>query len=164
MEIESLNQFIKRALEYYDNQKLKYYDFIKNQDVTFNINENKINFHFDDDSISKEFQILGYFDNQNNIWLWGWLLNDLSFNTTKTCRFLLEYGLKLEPSSNTSEHFFIKSLLVNSRIQVDEDSQLDINLAIYSYLAKDKISFIYPRKRYVDDSNSKYVTFYYLIK
>jgi hypothetical protein len=99
MEIESLNQFIKRALEYYDNQKLKYYDFIKNQDVTFNINENKINFHFDDDSISKEFQILGYFDNQNNIWLWGWLLNDLSFNTTKTCRFLLEYGLKLEPSS-----------------------------------------------------------------
>ena len=79
--------------------------------------------------------MLGYFDNQNHIWIWGWLLNDLNFNTTKICRGLLDYGLKLEPKSNATEHFFIKSLLVNSRVQVDEDAQLDINLAINSAIS-----------------------------
>lgn len=164
METDSLYQIIKKALDHFDNQKIKNYDLISNQDVSFDINENKINFHFDKKPVTKDFEILGYFDNQNHIWIWGWLLNDLSFNTTKVCRGLLDYGLKLEPKSNATEHFFIKSLLVNSRIQIDEDVQLDINLAIYSYIVKDKIAFIYPRKRYIDSNNDKYVTFYYLIK
>jgi len=163
-EIESLNQLVKKSLDHYDNQKTKYYHLINNQDITFDIGENKINFIFDDKTDQMDFQILGYFDNQNYIWIWGWLLNGLNINVTKICRYLLDYGLKLEPSSNTTEHFFIKSLLVNSRIMIEEDIQLDINLAIYSYLIKDKISFIFPMKRYTDESKTNYITIYYLIK
>ena len=58
----------------------------------------------------------------------------------------------------------IKALLVNSRIIIEESVQLDINLAIYSSLMRDKIKFIFPRIRYLDESKNNFVTFYYLIK
>ena len=41
---------------------------------------------------------------------------------TKISRELLEYGLKLEPESSTNDHFMIKSLLANSRIQIEESN------------------------------------------
>jgi len=58
----------------------------------------------------------------------------------------------------------LKGILVNSRIKIDELVQLDVNLALYTYLLKDKIKFIYPHKKYIDQTNTKYVTFYYLIR
>ena len=82
----------------------------------------------------------------------------------KTCRDILSYGLSLEPGSNSNEHFFIKSLLINSRILIQEDTQLEINLAIFSYLAKAKIGFIFSRKMYLNQEKTKYVTYYYIIK
>lgn len=165
METVSLHQFIKKASEYYDNQKYNYINLISNQNVKINEATSEIMFMFETEKpYYGEYEILGYFDNQTNIWIWGWLLGDLSSSHTNLCRELLNYGLKLEPRSNSEEHFMIKSLLVNSRISLEEDVQLDINLAIYSYLIRDKIAFIYPRKRYIDDTNKKYVTFYYLIK
>ena len=36
-----------------------------------------------------------YFDNQNHIWIWGWLLTELNANQTLLSRELLNYGLKL---------------------------------------------------------------------
>jgi hypothetical protein len=54
-------------------------------------------------------------------------------------------------------------MLVNSRIQIEEETQLDINLAIYNYLLKERIKFIYPYKRYLDKERQKYVTYYFLI-
>ena len=165
MEIESLSQTIKKAIDHYDNKKLMYEKFINTQNVKFDELLTEITFNFDDD-ISKTFnyEILGYFDNQTNIWIWGWLLSDLKTDLTRLSRELLEYGLKLEPSSNSYEHFMIKGLLVNSRIQIDEDVQLDVNIAIYVSLIRDKIKFIYRRKRYIDENKTKYVTFYYFIK
>jgi len=163
MEIESLSQ-IKKILDYYDNQKKKYLELIINDNVKFDLINNEIFFIFEDEEIiTHDFELLGYFDNQNSIWIWGWLLNESS-EKIKICKGLLDYGLKLEPKTNSNEHFLIKGLLVNSRISVEEDSQLDVNLAIYSYLARDKIKFIYPRRRYIDEENKKFVTFYYFIK
>ena len=57
----------------------------------------------------------------------------------------------------------IKSLLVNSRIQIEESIQLDINLALYTSLLRDKIKFIYPRRIQLDESNKIFITYYYLI-
>ena len=98
------------------------------------------------------------------IWIWGWVLSYLNHKDISLCKFLLEYGLKLEPETTTQEHLMIKGILVNSRIKIDEIVQLDINLAIYAYLLRDKIKFIYPSKIFTDQTNTKYVTFYYLIK
>lgn len=165
MEDESLNQFIKKALQHYDNQNYNYLSILKVPDtnVKFNPEDKTILFNSNEGNKEFNFEMLGYFDNQSNIWIWAWLLTNLTSEQTKMSRELLDYGLKLEPTSNSVEHFLIKSLLVNSRISIEEDIQLDTNLAIFSYMLKNKIKFIYPRKRYLDNSKN-FVTFYYLIK
>lgn len=165
MDNDSLNQFIKKALQHYDNQNLANKEVLEVADtsVKFSLETNTITFKFDEKEKTFDFEMLGYFDNQSHIWIWAWLLTDLNSEQTKMSRELLNYGLKLESTSNSIEHFFIKSLLVNSRISIEEDTQLDTNLAICTYIIKNKIKFIYPRKRYIDKSNN-YVTFYYLIK
>ena len=89
---------------------------------------------------------------------------NINYEKTKICRDLLEYGLKLEPSSNSGEHYILKSLLLNSRILLDEYVQLENNLAIISYILKDNILFIYPRILYIDENKQKFITIYYLIK
>jgi hypothetical protein len=168
MENDSLNQFIKKALQHYDTQNLANIKilYVPDSNVKFSLNTDTITFILDDKEETFDFEMLGYFDNQVNIWIWAWLLTNLNSEQTKISRELLNYGLKLEPTSNSIEHFFIKSLLVNSRISIEEDIQLDTNLAIFSYIIKNKIKFIYPRKRYLEKSNNtgEYVTFYYLIK
>jgi hypothetical protein len=166
MEIESLNEFIKKALIHYDNQNKKYLSILNlnNENVIFNSENTEITFIYDDKKDIFDFDMLGYFDNQNQIWIWGWLLTNLNANQTVLSRELLNYGLKLEPSSSSIEHFYIKALLVNSRIKIEEDIQLETNLAICSYLIKNKILFIYPRKRYLNNEKTEYVTFYYFIK
>lgn len=164
MDIESLSQTIKKSLENFDNQNLKYIDYIKNENFKIDEHTDDITFNFNDYSKTLQYEILGYFDNQSNIWIWGWLLGDLESQFTKASRELLEYGLKLEPKSNSYDHFMIKALLVNSRIHIEESIQLDINIAIYSSLMRNKIKFIFPRIRYLDESKTKFVTFYYLVK
>ena len=108
-----------------------------------------------------EYEFLGYFDNQNHIWIWSWVFPRSNMKETKISRELLEYGLKLEPESNTHDHFMIKSLLVNSRIQIEESIQLEINLAIYTSLLRDKIKFIFP---YIIQLDKSFITIYYVIK
>jgi hypothetical protein len=164
MEIGSLNQFIKKAIEYYDNQKLKYNNLISISQVKTDNEMNTIKFIDNNKQDEYMFETLGYFDNNTNIWIWGWLMHQLKSNQTRICRDLLAYGLKLEPDTILEEHNFIKSLLVNSRIMVDEFTQLETNLAICSYLVRDKFKFIYPYKLYLDNTKEKYITFYYLIK
>jgi hypothetical protein len=165
METDSLTQFIKKAIQHFDNQNLSNILILNVEDskVKFNIENNEVTFFTEEKEYIYDFEMLGYFDNTANIWIWSWLLTDLNSDQTKISRELLNYGLKLEPSSNSIEHFFIKSLLVNSRISIEEDIQLETNLAIFSYIIKNKIKFIYPRKRYIDNMKN-YVTFYYLCK
>jgi hypothetical protein len=167
MNTESLSQTIKNALEKYDNINEKYISYINNPNFDLIIsgeNEDQIRFNFDNTYDDFEYEYLGYFDNQNYIWIWSWVFPRASMKETKISRELLEYGLKLEPESNTYDHFMIKSLLVNSRIQIEESIQLEINLAIYTSLLRDKIKFIFPVKRIIDDSNQNFITNYYIIK
>ena len=81
MEIESLNEFIKKSLIHYDNQNMKYLPILKldNQNIKYNLLDTEITFIYDDDKEQTfDFDVLGYFDNQNHIWIWGWLLTNLS--------------------------------------------------------------------------------------
>ena len=169
MEESSLNQFIMKALEEYDNGTTKYYKYIIEKNIKIIDNQLTIN------NQNFDYELLGYFDNMNNIWVWSWLLPQYNISQTKIARNLLDYGLKLEPYlpktnnldystkfSSDNEHLFIKSLLVNSKISIESAIQLDINIAIYYYLAHNKFKFILPHKVYSDNNN--YITLYYLIK
>jgi hypothetical protein len=161
MNVESLSQTIKLAIEKYDEIYKRYDKYIKNINVSIR-DDVKITFNDFEDEFDCEF--LGYFDNQNLIWIYSWVFTNIELSRIKISKELLEYGLKLEPDTNTDEHFMIKSLLVNSRIQIEELIQLDINLALYTSLLRDKIKFIYPKILYLDESKKKFITFYYLIK
>jgi hypothetical protein len=165
METESLNQTIKKAIEHFDEQNWNYKYLAHVQNVKFDESDSSITFIKDNNE--KEYynyELLGYFDNPNGVWIWGWVLADFNYRDTPQCKYLLDYGLKLEPKSATLEQAMIKGTLVNSRIKIEEFVQLEINLALYSYLVKDRIKFIYGRKKYLDDKTDKYVTFYYFIK
>lgn len=165
MDLESLSEVVKKALEYYDNQNLNYKKLISNQNSIINDTDNTITFLSDDGNEIYDIEILGYFDNQNNIWVWGWLLySNFNYNNSHNCKYLLDYGLKLDKDNSTLEQLMIRSILVNSRIKIEEQIQLDINLSIYSYLIKDKLKFIYAKKRNTDKTLNNYVTFYYMIK
>jgi hypothetical protein len=164
MEFESLSETVKKALEHYDNQNWNNKKMVDNQDVKFDELNSTITFFINDTSKIYNYELLGYYDNQNGVWIWGWVLSDFNYKDTPQCKYLLDYGLKLEPKSATIEQTMIKGILVNSRIKIEEQTQLDVNLALYSYLIKDRIKFIYGRKRYIDKTLDSYVTFYYLIK
>ena len=102
-------EFIKNALEKYDQQNSKYLEFINNQNVSFNENLGIINFL--DDNISYTFELLAYFDVQNNIWIWAWVLLGIENIFNELSRKLLNHGLELSPSSNSDDHYMIKSFL-----------------------------------------------------
>jgi len=164
MEFEFLSETVKKALSHYDNQNWNFNTLINNQDIKFDLENGTITFFFNDNNKIYNYEFLGYYDNQNGVWIWGWVLGDFNYKYTSQCRYLLDYGLKLEPKSATFEQSMIKGILVNSRIKIEEDNQLEVNLALYSYLIKDRIKFIYGNKKYLDNTSNNYVTFYYLIK
>jgi hypothetical protein len=163
-----VNNLIKKSLEYYDKRQTKNKYYWNESDIFIENKENKITIVDSKDpnniKLKSTYEVLGIFDNQTKVWIWAWLLPFLSYNETIISRKLLEYGLKLEPGSNTNDHFYIKSQLLNSRILIEDDIELDIHLALVSYLVKELYQFIIKTDTYYNDEKTKYSTIYYLIK
>lgn len=163
-----LSNLIKKSLDYYDKQNEKYKDYIENVTIYFDENNNEITIESNTNSaiekITKKYEVLGIFNNQTKIWVWSWLFPYLTFNQTTLSRQLLDYGLKLEPLTNTIEHYYIKSQLVNSRFIIEDNIELDLNLSLASYLLKDNYLFIIPYIIYLNNEKTKYHTVYYLVK
>ena len=163
-----VNNLIKKSLEYYDKQQTKYKYYWNDSDIITDNKENKVilvdSKNENNIKLKSTYEILGIFDNQTKVWIWAWLLPFLSYNETIISRKLLEYGLKLEPGSNTNDHFYIKSQLLNSRILIEDDIELDIHLALVSYLVKELYLFVIKSQIYYNNEKTKYSTIYYLIK
>jgi hypothetical protein len=159
---------IKKSLIYFDNQNNKYNKFLKDTEIHLNINNkkilNKITFEEIDNRLNFETEILGIFNHQSNVFLWSWALPYLGINETKISKELLNYGLKLEPNSNTISHFYLKSLLVNARNYIESDFDLELIQAISSYILKDKFSFIYPTNTLNKEKRNIIITTYFLVK
>ncbi len=157
-----INDLIIKSLKYFDNQNKKYSKYLQNTEL---IIDNKI-FKILDKKTEKIINIdttyLGIFNHETNTFLWAWSLPDLSINEIKISKELLNYGLSLQPSSNTISHYFLKSLLVNARNNIETDFDLDLIQAISSYLLKDKCDFIYPS--YVYNNNKVILTSYFIVK
>jgi hypothetical protein len=145
------NDFLKTIFNYYDNQMYNnniLFDHNKLKRKTImNINENIIEILNRNNELlhSGHFEILGFLDIKNKIWNWSWLIPSISNEFTKLSIELHNYGIKLD-NSDTSEHYFIKPILSNSRLIIKNSIEQDINLAICSYLLRDKIKFIYPNE------------------
>ena len=153
---DNIKEIIIKALDYYDKNTLKYTEYINYSKIELFENSKEIKFYLNDKEIFKaNYQLAGYYDNTNNIWIWGWLL-PLNNKNTSLARDLLEYGLKLDIDTINNEQIFIKSLLLNSRYIVTDNIGMDINMAIFSFILKEKILFIYP---HIIDQ----ITFYFFI-
>uniref|UniRef100_A0A6C0HW91 Uncharacterized protein n=1 Tax=viral metagenome TaxID=1070528 RepID=A0A6C0HW91_9ZZZZ len=159
-----LSTLINNALIYYDKQNIEYDEYIKSNNITVERETNKI--IFNDNSKELKYEFLGIFDNTTNIWIWAWLVPEFMFNETNISRKLLNYGLKISPTPINkldNEQLYLKTQMVNSRFLLYDQFQLDLHLAISSYLAKDSFKFIYSKRKYLNKEKSKYITVYYLI-
>ncbi len=162
-----LSTLINNALIYYDKQNIEYNEYIKSDNITVERETNKIIFNNINKDIKElHYEFLGIFDNTTNIWIWAWLVPEFMFNETNISRKLLNYGLKINSTPINkldNEQLYLKTQMVNSRFLLYDEFQLDLHLAISTYLAKDSFKFIYSKRKYLNKEKSKYITVYYLI-
>ena len=108
------------------------------------------------------FEQLAIFDIETKTWAWSWCVPIISKYLTVESKYLLNYGLSLNPDIDTKDFYYLKILLTNSRIYVGDELQLKIILAICSYILKNRIEFIYKLK--ITRKNNKDIIMFYLIK
>lgn len=164
-----MNTTITDALNYYDenyktNKKIfenyYYYNLIyKMNDMEKNI----IVFYNENKKFIKEytFELLGISSN-GKLWNWGWSIvnKDIYKNMTYKIRDVLIYGIDLDPTDN---NLFLKKELITSSFQIEDPIQLDIHIAVTSYLTK--IPLIYPllinmSKTYENDKYYKKIEYF----
>lgn len=162
-ENNDIKDFIKTRLDNFDKINKKYYDLINNENVNIGYIGDEINIKFLNEENKEVYEgkgtILGTFDFEGQVWLWSWVSPNFTIEDTKDARAILNYGLGLEPYSNSIIHFYIKSHFINSRIYFNTDITLDIHLALSLYITK-RGKFIYPRRKII---NGKKVIVYYLV-
>jgi hypothetical protein len=155
---------VEKSLLYYDNM-INNNKFINIDNIKVDRDKTTIVFPDIDNKIYR-YEVLGVFDNMNNIWMWGWMVPEFLTNETTIVKKLLNYGLKINPSilnKIPDDKLYLKTQLVNSRFLLQDIFQLELHLAISCYLAKDNFKFIYSKKKYLSKDKKKYITVYYLI-
>ncbi len=137
---------IRSALEYYDNHQLKIIELLKKIEYIKFINNtpstNQIIFYDSNKNILLEsnYEALGFYFQNSNIWKWAWSMPTLSKNDTSISRKILNYAFDLEPT----KEYILRSALINSSTLINNDLQLDIHIALSSYLIKKPFIFKLP--------------------
>jgi hypothetical protein len=162
MSENSLKQLVKKALLNYDIKNEKHEDIINTKEYIFNTENATLTFN----KLNKKFKfnILGIFDYSKKIWIWSWLVPSYSYNHILYTKKLLDYGIKINPEKIDIEFLWIKTQLVNSRFLLDDSLQLDIHLAVISYLMKDNFDFIYPVTKQMTKNKDDKLIIYYILK
>lgn len=167
---------INKVLEKYDEnmekydkflKKIKYYKFKTNKIIFYDEKKNLVN--------SSRIEMLSIYFNNNNIWSWIWAIPYIKNDQTKLSRNLLNYGLNI--NIDNFDNIFLKNFLITSRINLNNPLQLDIYIALSSYLLKypliipieynfnDKKEeyYIYKKKNYDIFINKKPINTYYIV-
>lgn len=134
-------ELIINSLEYYDRnseknrrifQKIKYYSYERSQS---DVEHNSIIFY---DKNKKEiyrsrYEIIGTYYSTQKLWTWSWSVPNFDKNSVYISRKILNYGLDIPP---LKEDLFMKAELITSRFKITNEVQLDIHIAIASYISK----------------------------
>tara|TARA_Y100000389_G_C17310358_1_gene437660 strand:+ start:382 stop:894 length:513 start_codon:yes stop_codon:yes gene_type:complete len=168
MSDNSLKSIIPIALEYYDTKREKYNKYFSNDyKVNFLDDKNKTVTFYNKKTKKIElkgtYDEIGYFYNKLKIWYWAWVHLQ---RDSKIAKEILNYGLKIElKNEKISEiYYYIKNQLINSRTIIRHNLDLEILLAISTYLVKDKFDFIYKMKEELSNDSDNYITSYRFIK
>ena len=161
-ENNDIKDFIKVRLDNLDKSNKKYENFVNNDNIKIDYKDSQIYItFFENEKVMYEGKttVLGTMDVDSKVWLWSWVTPNFTIEETKYAREILNYGLNLEPNSNSTIHFYIKSHFVNSRIYFHSDVTLDIHLGLSLYITK-RGKFIYPRHKNI---SGRKVIVYYLV-
>lgn len=176
-----IDDIIQTSLEFYDSNQPKIIEIIeKVHYVKFKNNNNitdEITF-FDKhkkEILKSSYEILAAYVPNQQLWKWAWSLPTILKKSSFISRKILEYALNLDHEKD----YLLKSTLINSKIRIINDLQLDIYIALSANLSRKPFIFklylappldknidpeFYPYKEINDDpDNSKYIVFYLFI-
>jgi len=134
------------SLEYFDVNTEKYNDslrklrYIKFINATSDLDHNIIIMYDEDKNeiLKSRYEIVGIYSSDTKTWAWGWAVPNFKKNSTNIVRKIMNYGAELDPSNK-----FLKTELITSRFRISDPIQLDIHVAIASYLSKKPLIYKY---------------------
>lgn len=137
-----MNNIIKSALENYDNNQEKILKMLREVYYLKLNTDNRIKYitFYDKNKkkiLESSYQMAGIYLENSSIWKWGWTLSGRNKDETNLSRKVLDYAFNLD----TVTELELRSRLLNSNIKIINENQIDINLAIISYISK--IPFIF---------------------
>jgi len=91
-----------------------------------------------------EVEALGIYHKKARVWIWAWSIPEFNIIKINLSKELLLYALGLGFESS-----YIKTLLITSRGSIIDPIQLDIHIALASYIIKKP--YIYDFEQHVDD-------------
>ena len=155
----NVSSLVANSLEYFDNNSEKYDKIIKNVNshelILNNLDMQKNQIILYDNKgeqiYKSDYEIIGLYDNSYKLWSWAWAVPYLEKNSSYISRKILMYGLDIIFEQSR----FLKSELITSRFKITDPVQLNIHVAIASYLAKKP--FIYKYKYYPKTNKSTVV-------
>lgn len=140
MEKNSFFNTIKAAIEEHDIFEYKIINFLKKIEYIKVSNDPNLTPRiklYDSEKnllLDSSFENLGIYKQKNNMWQWGWSMNGINNNQNFISRNILSYSFKLK--TEIPSEFLLKSILIDSKHIIKNKLQLEILLAISSYLSK----------------------------
>lgn len=132
--MNDFTQIVKDALEYYDDNTMKYYDKTMTfKYYTITKEDNTIAFFGADKKkiFETEYEVIGKYIPYQSLWIWGWSSGELNKELVATSRKVLNYALDLD-----KENILLKTSLITSRYQISSYIQTDMHVALTSFLSK----------------------------
>lgn len=156
---------IKDSLDYYDKYQpevqniLSKIEYIK-INIGDNVNDEYIFYDSDDKIILKsKIETLSIYIPQNKTWKWSWSVPFAKYKNTLISREILKYAFTLD----TDNDLFLKSTLVNSKIVIQNNYQIDIYLALSALLSKKPFilrMYLIPKENNTNTNNKNYENIY----
>jgi hypothetical protein len=156
---------IKDSLDYYDKYQpdiqkiLSKIEYIK-INIGDNVNDEYMFYDSNDKIILKsKIETLSIYIPQNKTWKWSWSVPFAKYKNTLISREILKYAFTLD----TDNDLFLKSTLVNSKIVIQNNYQIDIYLALSSLLSKKPFilrMYLIPQENDANINNKKYENIY----
>lgn len=131
---------VTNALRYYDKNQEKYMNLLrKAKYYTYEINRQDLQhssiIFYDKNKkeiLKSRYEFVGIYNPNVSVWIWGWAIPSLMKNQINLIKKVLNYGIELD-----DESIFLKSELITSRFKIVNKLQLDMHIAISSYISKE---------------------------
>lgn len=152
----SINTLVSDALEYFDTNHEKYGLYFKNvksikfEEAMSDTDYYKIIFYDKNQNMmgKSRYENIGIYSQKGRVWTWAWSISTFAKNTINIIRKVLNYGIDIDNSKK-----FLKNELITSRFEISNKIQIDIHIAIASYLSKQPAIFIIKKLPYSVDKN-----------